>query len=192
MKISQSSFLIFACVAFVLTGCATSKVEQVKATSDSVQFTKADSIYVKDFDATNAIFKGEYSSVPEKVAVNRLLVQQIISMETINRLIENGYTAHPYSADAPSNTVIVEGKVTLVDSGSAATRFWVGFSAGASTVQANVKIYRASEPDKILTDLQIVGSSGGRGGISGGYKDWVEANSKDLGIKLGDYIMGKK
>jgi len=192
MKISQSSLLIIAYVAAALTDCATSKVEEVKATSDNVQFTKTDLIYVKDFDATNAIFKGEYSNVPEKVAVNRLLVQQIISMETINRLAENGYTAQRYSADAPSNAIIVEGKVTLVDSGSAATRFWVGFSAGASTVQANVKIYRASELNKTLTDLDMVGSSGGRGGLSGGYKDWIEANSKDLGIKLADYIMGKK
>jgi hypothetical protein len=35
----------------------------------------------------------------------------------------------------------------------------------------------------------MAGHSGGTGGIWG-YQDWIGANSKDLGIKLGDYLTG--
>jgi hypothetical protein len=176
--------------ALALSGCATGKVEQVRTGLQSGRISSTDQVYVKDFDASKAEFKGDYSDVPEKVAVQRGRVPVIISDAITRELQKRGYNAKKYSPDAGPDAVVVDGEVTLVDSGSGAARFWVGMGAGSSTVRANVKVYRASAVANPLADLQMAGTSGGAGGF-GGYQDWVAANSKDLAIKLAKYLAGK-
>ncbi len=189
MKTLRTSLLALAC-AVVVTGCATGKVEQVKVGLAPNSITKGDAIYVKDFDASKAVFKGEYSDVPDKVATQRARIPLIMAEATISEFLKKGYTAKKYTADAPTNAVVVEGEVTLVDAGSGAARFWVGMGAGASTVRANIKVYRGSDAAKPLTELQMAGTSGGAGGFSG-YSDWIAANARDLAIKLVKYMTAK-
>jgi hypothetical protein len=189
MKINYSAGLATVVVA-VLTGCATGKIEKVDVPLAKDQISKSDPIYIKDFDCSKAVFKGENSDKPDKVAEQRARIPTIISAETIKDLAKDGYTAKNYSAAAPTNAVIVEGEVVLVDAGSGAARFWVGMGAGNSVVKANVKIYRGSDASKPLAELQMSGTSGGAGGFSG-YSDWTAKNCVDLAMKLSKYLMGK-
>jgi hypothetical protein len=188
----NSRFLIFCSllvVAMAMSGCATGKIEQVR-TGLTGRIPKTDQIYVKDFDASKAVFKGDYSDVPEKVALQQERIPMIISEAIIDRLQHERYDARKFSAQTPSDALVVDGEITLVDSGSAAARFWVGVGAGRSTVRANVRLYRASDPARTIANLQLAGISGGRGGFTG-YEDWVAINAKDLGTKLAKYLDGK-
>ena len=189
MKALRTSLLVTVCAA-VLAGCATGKIEQVNVGLAPNSITQSDPIYVKEFDASKAVFKGEYSDVPDKVAAQRARIPLIMSGATIGEFVKKGYTAKQYSPDAPGSAVIVEGEVTLVDAGSGAARFWVGMGAGNSTVRANIKVYRASDPAKPLADLQMAGTSGAAGGFSG-YADWIGVNAKDLATKLVKYLTAK-
>jgi hypothetical protein len=113
--------------AALMTGCAaTGKIENVKVAMTSGQIAKTEPIYVKDFDASKTVFKGEYSDVPEQVAIERVRVPKIITAETVRRLIEKGYTAQSYTSSVSNNAVIVDGEVTLIDRGSGAARLWIG------------------------------------------------------------------
>jgi hypothetical protein len=166
MKKLLPSLAASFCLA-VLAGCATGKIEQVRTKLPPGSITKDNPIFVKEFDASKAYFKGEYSDVSGKVAAQRARIPTIISSAVISEFVKRGYNAKRYTPDIPERAIIIEGEITLVDTGSGAARFWVGMGAGNSTVRANVKIFRANDQTNPMADLQAAGTSGAAGGLSG-------------------------
>lgn len=177
--------------AIVLTGCATAVIHQAQVSSGLNLAAESGTIYVKDFDASRAVFKGDYSDVAEKVAAQRARLPGVITKEMIDYLAKNGRRAVRYDGGASSAGLIVDGVVTEVDAGSGAARFWVGMGAGSSRVKANVRVYRTSNTSTPIAALEIEGHSGGRGGLTG-YADWIGTNSKDIALKVGKFLCGKK
>ena len=176
-------------LSVVLVGLVAGCASAPKGSSTGLgQISKTDTICVKNFDASQAVFKGEYSDVPEKVSEDRARIPGIISTEMMKYLMAKGYTVKSYSADVTGNEVVVDGAVTVVERGSAAARMLVGMGAGKALMRANVKIYRASAPDSALAEFPAVGSSGGSGGVLA-YMDWNGANAKHLGIDVAKRIV---
>lgn len=176
--------------AIILSGCATAVIHDARVSSGVNLAAESGIVYVKDFDTSRAVFKGDYSDVPQRVAEERARIPDIITREIIDDLAKKGRRAVRYDRGAGSAGLIVDGVVTQVDSGSGAARFWVGMGAGSSKVLANVRVYRASNVSAPVASLEIEGHSGGTGGAFG-YQDWIGANCKDIALKIGEFLCGK-
>jgi hypothetical protein len=187
----KKSILSTIVLGALAAGCATGKVVEVRTPLAPDAVAKDKTIYIKTFDASKAEFQGDYSDVAGNIDKERVRVPDIIGVELIARLKERGLKAEKYAPGVPADALVVDGRVTLVDSGSGAARFWIGMGAGASSVFADVKVVREGKPDAPLCDLKMAGHSGGTGGIYG-YQDWIGANAKDLAITMADYIAGDR
>ena len=186
MKLARMGIVL---AAVVLTGCAGGKIAQVKVALPPNTITKTDTIYVKDFDSSKTVFKGEYK---DQAATERQRIPRIASEAVVDYLTAKGYTAKLHTPDVSGDKLVVDGAITLVDGGSAAARFMVGMGAGSAKIKASVKVYRASAPSVLLADFEALGTSGGQGGVSG-FQDWRRKNAQDLGTKVAKYLIaGKK
>jgi hypothetical protein len=95
------------------------------------------------------------------------------------------FTEISSGAEAPANSVVLEGKFTEMDPGSRAKRYFVGFGAGKSgvTVQGAVK----AGDGKLLAEFQQrrIGVMGVAGGNS---LDKLTSDTRDIGEDLAKFL----
>jgi len=193
MKVASFVFPAITLCAVLLGGCQTAHITQSNVHSLAGKVTQSDTILVKTFDASKAVFKGENSKVNVLNDADRERVTSIISQAMIEGLGQYSYTAKAFSGDAPPGSVVVEGEVIQVDKGSYSKRFWIGMGSGSQSMTAHVRIYRVSTPEQVLAELDLTGS-GGFYGSSGGMwanEDWIGIYSASLGYKVAAFIAGK-
>ena len=179
--------------AMLLGGCQTSHISRSSVHSLAGSVTPRDTILVKKFDASKAVFKGDNSGVNVLNDADRERVTGIISQVTIEELCRYGYAAKAFSGDIPPGSVVVEGAVIQVDKGSYSKRLLIGMGAGSQSMTAHVRICRVDTPEQVLAELDLTGS-GGFFGSSGGMwanMDWIAIYSASLGDKVAAFIAGK-
>jgi len=87
-------------------------------------------------------FTTEDATVSYSEPVDALGLQ--LASQVASKLREDGYNAEVFDADRdPDGDVIVRGRFTLIDGGSRALRYWVGFGAGAAKVKVAGDVVRA-------------------------------------------------
>lgn len=68
-----------------------------------------------------------------------------LASQVASELRNRGYTAEVFSASQePEGDVVVRGRFTLIDGGSRALRYWVGFGAGAAKLKVAGDVVRAN------------------------------------------------
>jgi len=84
-------------------------------------------------------------------------------------------------------TLILRGKVTQMDPGSRAARYWAGFGAGAARTEIQCEIVDAASGEVLVRFKQERRSGFGMGG--GSYESVLTRNLKQLGEDVA-YILG--
>ena len=84
--------------------------------------------------------------------------------DTLRRRGRNAQVAS--TPPVEGNGIIVRGRITTIDGGSRATRFWVGFGAGGASVAAEGEVVRADGTQ--VAPFKAVRSSSGMADMFGG------------------------
>ncbi len=177
-------------VVLIGAGCKTAHITRASSDPDALHIAKTDTILVKSFDASNAVFKGDFSEVGVLNDADRQRISQTIATATLDRLTQNGYSAQAFTTNGAAEALLVEGTVTEVDKGSHSKRFLVGMGAGAASIKANVFLRRIGNSGAPAVKLEMAG----KGGITGGMwanQDWIGIYSASLVYTIADFLMGK-
>lgn len=94
--------------------------------------------------------------------------------------VENGNQAGP-------GTLLVRGKVTRLDPGSQALRYWVGFGAGHSTAEVTGEVVDA-QTNKPLLKFRHAKASG-IGALGGDYASFMTDDLHDVGEDVGKMLL---
>lgn len=86
----------------------------------------------------------------------------------------------------PEKAIIIRGKVTLLDPGSKAARYWGGFGAGAVKVEIHCEIVDATSGDALVVFTQQRRS--GFGAFGGGYADLMVRTVHQLGDDVANLL----
>jgi hypothetical protein len=81
--------------------------------------------------------------------------------------------------DGTQGTLLIRGKVTLMDPGSRAARYWAGFGAGAARSEIEAEIVDAQSGEVLLRFTQERRS--GVGAFGGDYEDLMQRNLVAIG-----------
>lgn len=88
--------------------------------------------------------------------------------------------------EVPAGALVVEGQFDMINPGSRAKRYWVGFGAGRTGVEVSGKVTDAS--GKTLATFKQWRHSGiGIGG--GGYEKFLSDDSQDVGKDVGKFLV---
>lgn len=156
--------IITAVALLTLIGCAGAKIKNERVALKADAISRTDVILVKEISADKAVFSGDKSGEKDRVDQEKKQIKMMLHDEIANALRKQGFVnAKVYSPGAATaNAVIVDGSVTAFEHGSAAGRMFVGMGAGSSNMFVDLKVTRGKN---LLTDLQVVATSGGRGGV---------------------------
>lgn len=113
-------------------------------------------------------------------------VQEKLARATVAALKDDGFDAFIVKGDnAGKADMIIEGRITKINLGSAAVRFWVGFGAGGAgmSVKGDLKDAKTGET---LVKFEHENSSGLRD--TNDKWEMVEHEAKNLGDKFGEFI----
>lgn len=83
-------------------------------------------------------------------------------------------------------TLLVRAKVTLMDPGSRAARYWAGFGAGAARSAIEGEIVDAKSGEVLLRFVQERRS--GVGAFGGGYEELMQRNLRAIGEDVGNIL----
>ena len=96
------------------------------------------------------------------------------------RAAERGERAEP-------GTLVVRGKVTTMDPGSRAARYWAGFGAGAARTEISGEVTDAATGQVLLRFLQERRSA--IGSMGGDYENLMERNIVTIGHDIGAVLL---
>ena len=85
-----------------------------------------------------------------------------------------------------AGTLLVRAKVTLMDPGSRAARYWAGFGAGAARSAIEGEIVDAKSGETLLRFVQERRS--GVGAFGGGYKELMTRNLRTIGEDVANIL----
>lgn len=88
---------------------------------------------------------------------------------------------------AEPGTLVVRGKVTLMDPGSQAARYWAGFGAGAAKTEISGEVADAATGKVLLRFVQQRRS--GVGAAGGEYENLMERNLVQIGNDIGAVLL---
>ena len=180
--------LVVLCVATACSGGGRPKSIILDIPDHSL--SRSNFFFVKDFDTSSTLFKGDYTDIPERVNSERSKIPVMITSDLIAQLQLNGFRAQKYeTAPTQEGELIIDGDVFEVDHGSAASRFWIGMGAGASSIKTHVRIYKANG-NILIGDYTFVSSSGAKGGGLA-WQDFVSDNARRIAYSIASYMARK-
>lgn len=92
----------------------------------------------------------------------------------------------PNTAALPAEYLVIEGKFLVIDPGSRAKRYLVGFGAGKSGVRVTGTVKDSS--GKVLAEFTHMKNSGA--GVAGGdYTKFLSDDTKDVGKDIGKFLI---
>lgn len=176
----------------VVTGCGTAHVTSATGSPAALQNV---AISVKEFDASQAVFKGSTDDVGVLENKDRRRISTIIALAMIERLTNSGFSARLFSTNDAAGNLVVDGVVTSVEKGSFAKRLLIGGGAGAPSIKATVKLYHVGTPSVPVADLKVESKnkafSGGIYSRIYSNDDWIGIYSAGMGYKIADAVIGK-
>ncbi len=172
--------VLAAFAVVTLAGCAGGKVTQL--TQYHAQPTRADAVYVYDFDITptqvateRGLFakRGAGATPLQPDAAQAKLAMQVQD-EVANAIVQHLQAQHVrairswVAAPAGQNVLLVKGRFDTVDSGDRTRRILIGLGAGKSQVSASVQVwYRpAAGAPQLLQTCQASADSGHMPGMA--------------------------
>ncbi|MCZ6779223.1 MAG: DUF4410 domain-containing protein [Acidobacteria bacterium] len=105
------------------------------------------------------------------------------------KLRESGPFMHildPRTADLPQEYLIIEGRFLMINPGSRAKRYWVGYSAGKSGVKVAGTLKHSS--GELLGDFVHMKHSG-IGLFGGKYVKFLSDDVQDVGEDIGEFLV---
>ena len=149
-------------------------------------------IVVRLFDASGAdLGTGAEGGKKKRVEAAKLMQKEapeVVAGELVKRVKKLGpfKDAQIDSGDPlPENSVVVEGRFTILDPGSRAKRFWAGFGAGKGVMEMEGEIKNAS--GEVLAEfrqkrLTVIGAFGGS------YQRKMHADSERFGEDIAEFL----
>jgi hypothetical protein len=178
-------YLNWLAIASLLAACAHGKMGDISQPLNQGSIDKKTPIYVEAVSADDARFSGDKSGDVTRVAEEKSTIAGEFNRRIAEALRKRGYNAKAVNQPAKSGLVLT-GKVTKVEHGSAAARILVGMGSGAANMFTDFKLEDRTAA-KTLGEFQVIATSGGEGGLnaSGSY---VETHLNDGAKKTAEYI----
>jgi hypothetical protein len=176
-------------IAALMVGCAHGELGKVDQELDRSRITKTTPIFVEPISTKTAAFEGYDENDGDKKSSDVRKVESNYASQIAKALRDQGYHANAVSTPVKSG-IVITGKVSMIDRGSAAKRMWLGMGAGASNLDTYFTIEDRTQR-AVLSKFEIKATSGGRGGLSS-TGSFIDEHMSDGGEKVADFISGKK
>ncbi|MDF7826354.1 DUF4410 domain-containing protein [Pontiellaceae bacterium B12227] len=174
----------------VVSGCSTSSggssaapLSESHIYADSID--KSSPIYVKLFSTENTemkILPDEDTSLAIAASIPHLVTADIV--HTLRGKGFSNVMLETSGIAAPENALVLDGRFTLIDSGSQAARIWIGFGTGKSQVCIEGQLADAAGR-KICDFRECAGGIGW-----GSSAPQMETEGHTIGQKVGHFIAG--
>lgn len=170
--------------ALIMMACAHGKLGTVSKKLDKGSIKSDQTIYVLPVNVESAHFSGDKSADQVRVGEIKATLHARYGREIAEQLRHKGFRAEAVDK-APRSGVVLSGKVTRVENGSAAARIFVGMGAGSANLYTDFQLLLPN--GEILSEFEIIATSGGNGGLqaSGSY---LKAHIQDGAEKTAQYI----
>lgn len=175
-------YTLVALLSLFAFGCAHGKMGVIEQPLKKEAIASDRIIYVIPVNVDNARIKGDKANDQQRISEIKSELRARVHREIANDLRKKGFKAEAVDT-VPKAGLILEGKVTQIDNGSGATRFWVGFGAGSANMFTDFKLYNKNG-DETLTKFEIIATSGGNSRPS----SFLEAHIEDCASKTAEYI----
>ena len=134
MKSAIFSFAVLATTLFVVTSATAAK-------SDKQSETKYEYVQVNRFDVQQGVdFPPDY-----QFTIVEDMVKQLSKIKTVRQVLREGETL-PQGRPV----LMIAGTITKFKKGSQAERYLVGFGAGATVIEAQLKFYDSATKELLL------------------------------------------
>jgi hypothetical protein len=184
--------LYWIVIASLTMSCAHGKMGQVDQELATGSVSKTALISVETISAREARFSGDKSGEEKRVNEEKAAIENSYSQRVADALRKKGYNAKAVSGAA--HGLVLSGKVTRFEHGSAAARIMVGMGAGSSNIFTDFKL-EDRDKAKTLSKFEVIATSGGRGGLAAA-GSFMDSHMEDGAEKAADYIdkanLGKK
>lgn len=180
---------VVAGLAVYAAACAHGKMGQVSQPLDRSQVTKSTPIFVEPVSAQEATFSGDKAAEPGRVADEKRAIRDLYSKRIAEELRKRGYAAEAVDAPVKSG-IVITGKVSRVEHGSAAARMLVGMGSGSANLYTNFRVEDRAQA-KVLSRFEVIATSGGRGGLTAA-GSFLDGHLTDGAEKVAEYIDGAK
>lgn len=153
MKRKSRSPIVLMLVAFLISSCASGKIEKTRQYVPDAAVVRPSGVYVYNFatDPSEALadtfgpdYGGDSDADPEDAAY-RKEVANLMAEQLVSELQERGITAMRATVDAtqlPLHAIAVKGQFVTIDEGNKRGRVLIGFGRGNSELQANIQTYQ--------------------------------------------------
>ncbi len=171
--------------ALLLVGCAHGKMGHISQPLAKNAVSKGETIQVVTIKADSAQISGDKSGDAGRVESIKSEIAGRFNREIAEHLRRKGFKAVAVES-MPSSGIVLAGKVTKIENGSAAARMLVGMGAGSANMFTDFKLMDAAT-QKLLGKFEIIATSGGNSGwqAAGSY---LNAHIKDGAEKTAEYI----
>ncbi len=181
--------LRYLLLSLALGACAHGKMGAIEQPLAAGVITKNTPIAVETVSANDAAFSGDKSGDVTRVNQEKREIESRFAQMIVSQLVKRGYKASVSEGTAKSG-VVLSGKVTKIEHGSAAARIMVGMGAGSANMFTNFKLEDRTA-GKMLSKFQVIATSGGRGGFMAA-GSFMEAHLEDGSTKTAQYLTGEK
>jgi hypothetical protein len=164
----------------MLTGCASTRVYEIKSSGSDRWLPKPDRVLVYDFAVSPEDTKlngelggrqlqgvGTVSQTEEELKVGRE-VANILAAELVKAIGDLGLPTKRATRGrgVPHKALTIDGQFVHIDKGSRALRMLIGFGAGGSEVRTLVQVYMGRPRGKILVaEFETIAESSKKPGI---------------------------
>jgi len=166
--------------ASILTACAHGKMGNVDQQLTTGALNKSEMIYVMPIDTNSIELSGDHSKDAATVDKIKKTLNDKYRQEVVTQLHKEGFTAAT-AEKKPAKGKVLMGKVTKIENGSAAARWFVGMGAGSANMFTNFEL---TDGAKSLTKFQVIGTSGGSSAMG----SFLENHIMDSAKKTAEYL----
>ena len=178
-------FTKYVLTALVLAGCAHGKMGHIEQPLEKNSVSKNETIYVTPIKADSAVISGDKAGDTNRTESIKAEIHNRFAREVADQLRKKGFKAQAVES-APANGMVLSGKVSKIENGSAAARIMVGMGAGSANMFTDFKLTNAKS-QKVLGKFEIIATSGGNGGFQAA-GSYLNAHIIDGAEKAAAYI----
>lgn len=177
--------LKYLITALLLVGCAHGKMGNVEQPVAKNSVSKGETIHVMTIKADSAQISGDKAGDTHRTESIKSEITGRFNHAVAEQLRRKGFSADAVES-APSSGMVLTGKVTKIENGSAAARILVGMGAGSANMYTDFKLSDVKS-QKVLGKFEIIATSGGNGGLQAA-GSYLNAHIKDGAEKAAAYI----
>ncbi len=167
----------------ILMGCAHGKMGHVEQPVGKNAIPAGATIHVVTIKADSAQISGDKAGDDNRVRSIKGEIASRFNREIAEQLRRKGFKAEAVE-NAPANGIVLSGKVTKIENGSAAARILVGMGAGSANMFTDFKLTNGANT---LGKFEVIATSGGNGGFQAA-GSYLNAHIIDGAEKAANYI----